>query len=185
MNEMSRCKLCGKGGLFTKTDEYGMCSSCHKKFVFYIPRMWQVYQESLEITKTSKNIETRVSRAQTIIDSLNEIKNFGHGVDVLNIIDPKLHLDWLLNLHKDGYNELIEIRNDFDSMILGYLSQAGEASKKQIADFLYSKAIDAGSSVLDFPFDINKMLPEMLKRLEAEEQISKEKRGNKYIYSIN
>lgn len=182
---MAKCKMCGRGGLFSRVDSIGLCGSCHNRYINTVPRLFDIYKESMELVKTSRNIETKVSRMQLAIGKLEEIKLFGNGLDVMNLVDPNIHVDEIINMGKSAYQDLLDARNEFDGVIIDMLGQLGEASRKQIAEIIKANAANAGATPESFPYDVEKMLPDMLKRLVREGRIVEMKSGNKYVYSLS
>ena len=101
---MARCKFCGRSGIFLSVNQYGLCNNCATSISYEINSTLRVIQESIELVKTSKNLETRLSRADVVMKLASEIvdKFESKGITVM---DPPAKD--LLRRYKEGRDDII------------------------------------------------------------------------------
>ena len=102
---MARCKFCGRSGIFLSVNQYGLCNNCATSISYEINSTLRVIQDSIELVKTSKNLETRLSRADVVIKLASEIvdKFESKGITVM---DPSAKD--LLRRYKEGRDDIIK-----------------------------------------------------------------------------
>jgi len=102
---MARCKFCGRSGIFLSVNQYGLCNNCATSISYEINSTLRVIQESIELVKTSKNLETRLSRADLVMKLASEIvdKFESKGITVM---DPPAKD--LLRRYKEGRDDIIK-----------------------------------------------------------------------------
>jgi hypothetical protein len=88
---MGQCKYCGKNGFFLSVDKDGLCRNCAPALLLRVQQSIRIIIESEDIINRSKNIDTRISRCDIILEHLKglieiEIK----GIPTLNIPPSKL-----------------------------------------------------------------------------------------------
>jgi hypothetical protein len=70
---MAICKYCGKSGWFLSLTDAGVCDNCAQILQPQINRAVDIVMESVEIVNTSKNLETKLSRCNTIEVIINKV----------------------------------------------------------------------------------------------------------------
>lgn len=73
---MARCKWCNRSGLFFSVNSDGLCKTCSPIIVFDLNQRKRIIDESLKLIKNSKNIDTKISRADLVIQHLNELQKY-------------------------------------------------------------------------------------------------------------
>ncbi len=64
---MARCKYCNKSGFFLSVDSSGLCKICSRNIALEISQKIRIINESLNIVRNSKKIETIASRMDVVI----------------------------------------------------------------------------------------------------------------------
>lgn len=175
---MPKCIACGQGNLFTPVNEFKLCPNCVHTYKFYIARNYEVFQESQNIVGKSRNIETRVSRMKTMIDSLYQIMQIENGVEIMSALG--LDFDELLELSRSMLDDLLNIQQELDGLIIDIITDNDLIDRKGIINIITSLENNA----ISVHYDVPKMLPEMLERLERQHKIKSIKSGNKYTYTL-
>ncbi|MHB0987826.1 MAG: hypothetical protein ACYC3P_04060 [Bellilinea sp.] len=73
---MATCKNCGKSGLFLKVSQIGLCGNCEPVITMDIERRAQIINESTEIIVQSSNIDTILSRFDSVLKHLEYLGNY-------------------------------------------------------------------------------------------------------------
>lgn len=102
---MAKCKLCGKGGLFTHINQYGLCNNCAAVVSIEVNSKLRVIQDSINLVKESKNLDTRLSRADLVIQLTSEIVDSFESKGI-TVMEPSA--TDLLRRYKDGRDEIIK-----------------------------------------------------------------------------
>lgn len=182
---MAKCALCSKGSLFLKVSSIGLCPSCQHRFDFTVPRLNQILQESQKIISTTKSIDTKVSRCKTALSSLNEMRDFGEGrYDVVYAVTKSESAEDMISTYQDMLCSLESILEGFEEIIFGVLKKYGSASKQKFVEIFNANVENCGRNPAELPYSVDKSIADILKRLEYENKIVKEKIGTKYVYSI-
>lgn len=88
---MGQCKYCGKRGFFLSVDKDGLCRNCAPALLMRVQESIRVIKESEAIINKSKNIDTRISRCDTILIHLEGLIELEmKGIPTLNISPSKL-----------------------------------------------------------------------------------------------
>lgn len=88
---MGQCKYCGKKGFFVSIDKDGLCRNCAPALLMQVNQSIRVIKESEEIINKSKNLDTRISRCDTILFHLKHLIELERkGIPTLNIPPSKL-----------------------------------------------------------------------------------------------
>ena len=88
---MGQCKYCGKKGFFLSIDKDGLCRNCAPVLLLQVQQSIRVIKESEEIINKSKNMDTRISRCDTILIHLKRLIELERkGIPTLNIPPSKL-----------------------------------------------------------------------------------------------
>ena len=103
---MAKCKRCGKGGgLFTRINQYGLCNNCAAVVSIEVNSKLRVIQDSINLVKESKNLDTRLSRADLVIQLASEIVDSFESKGI-TVMEPSA--TDLLRRYKDGRDEIIK-----------------------------------------------------------------------------
>lgn len=73
---MASCKYCGKSGIFLKVSPIGLCGNCEPVITMDIERRAQIIGESTEIIVQSSNIDTILSRFDSVLKHLEYLRNY-------------------------------------------------------------------------------------------------------------
>lgn len=73
---MPQCKYCGKSGFFLSVTLNGLCQQCNYIFVMDLKQRARIMQESYKIIDNSKNLSTKLSRCDTIIQHAEELLRY-------------------------------------------------------------------------------------------------------------
>jgi len=88
---MGQCKYCDKRGFFLSVDKDGLCRNCAPALLMRVQQSIRVIKESEDIINKSKNIDTRISRCDTILIHLEGLIELEmKGIPTLNIPPSKL-----------------------------------------------------------------------------------------------
>lgn len=72
---MAQCTYCNKKGFFVTVNAMKLCNTCNSPISTCISRHFDIIQESSLIVESSKNLSTRMSRIDVIIDNLETLEN--------------------------------------------------------------------------------------------------------------
>lgn len=73
---MAQCMHCGKKGFFLIVDKNKLCNNCAPIVKQMIDRHLQIIDESEYLILTSKKFETKISRADVILDNIYRLKDY-------------------------------------------------------------------------------------------------------------
>jgi len=73
---MPQCKWCDRSGIFLSLDDNGLCNNCQTIINNEISQRMRIISESLKLVNESKNIETRISRCDLIINHIAELLKY-------------------------------------------------------------------------------------------------------------
>lgn len=106
---MSKCKFCGRSGLFFSVDQYGLCNNCATAVSIEIQSKLRVIQESINLVKESKKLDTRLSRCDLVLKLTSEIvdKYESKGITVMEPSATEI-----MRRYKQGRDEII--KDSFD-----------------------------------------------------------------------
>lgn len=65
---MGKCKYCGKSGFFLNVGNDGLCVGCRPLVLSCVQNDLRLIQESLEIILRSKNLDTKLSRCDFVVE---------------------------------------------------------------------------------------------------------------------
>lgn len=84
---MATCARCERSGFFLALNSSKLCTSCAQWLDYHATNLARIVRESVEIINTSKNLETRLSRCDTLLSlraPLRELEALGRRI----ITDP-------------------------------------------------------------------------------------------------
>lgn len=82
---MATCVWCGKKGFFVLVNNEGFCKNCEDVHMV-VKRHLEIIQESQKIVLSSKNINTKLSRLDVIIDNAKSISKYEEKIP--GIVSP-------------------------------------------------------------------------------------------------
>lgn len=71
---MATCGRCARSGFFLGVDKDGLCGTCAQWLDLEARNVGRILRESVEIINSSKNLETRLSRCDTILSLRGSIR---------------------------------------------------------------------------------------------------------------
>ena len=82
---MSKCKNCGKTGLFVKVSNNGLCDNCETFVTANIQNHARIYNDSIRIIETSENPDAVYSRIKLVIETLYALLEYENkGITTIN-----------------------------------------------------------------------------------------------------
>jgi len=102
---MAQCKFCDRSGFLLSVNQYGLCNNCATVISFEINSKLRVIQESIDLVKTSKNLDTRLSRADLVIQLASKIVDKFESKGIM-LMEPSA--TELLRRYKEGRDEIIK-----------------------------------------------------------------------------
>jgi len=170
---MSECKLCGKKGLFVSVNSFGLCSNCAPRVAIDVQQRVRIIIDCLRLISESKNLETRISRCDILIQHATALKQYeDKGISTLenNILPSKL---------------IERYSNTKDTLILEALNDEFEqlVAKSEIIKSI-STIINNASKILLKVNEMKKQLNNKDKLNEVEEKVKKfvhDKKVNSYL----
>ncbi|NLI56349.1 hypothetical protein GX420_05175 [bacterium] len=138
---MPECKWCGKRGVFLSVNSAGLCMNCASLISFNVKETVRIVNDSLEIIKNSKKIDTRLSRCDLIIEKVKDLLKY-ENKDI-KTIDPKpsVFIEKIYSM-KDQiiFEEINNMINELmkkDNLEISIKSKINEANKilLKIIDF--------------------------------------------------
>lgn len=89
--DLANCKLCNRSGLFLSVSKEGLCKTCLVETKFETSQRARIINESLEIVQKSKNIDTILSRLDTIILHAHPLLRYEEkGIDIFPTLPSQL-----------------------------------------------------------------------------------------------
>ena len=73
---MPQCKLCGKKGIFLSLSNNGLCKECDPILVLEVTQKARIIQDCLRIIDESKNMETKLSRCDLLLEHAKELLKY-------------------------------------------------------------------------------------------------------------
>lgn len=73
---MAECKLCDRSGWFLSLSHNALCQRCEPFFQLDFRQRVRIIQDSQEIIKASRNLDTKLSRIQLAIDHLTALQKY-------------------------------------------------------------------------------------------------------------
>jgi hypothetical protein len=81
---MAQCKWCNKSGWLVSVSSQGLCKDCSPAVNDSIQSVKRVISQSIELLNNSKNLETKLSRMDVVLSSLQELTKYeDHGIQTL------------------------------------------------------------------------------------------------------
>jgi len=81
---MAQCKLCDRSGWFLSLSSNALCQRCEPFFQLDLHQRVRIIQDSQEIIKASRNLDTKLSRFQVAIDHLAALREYErHGIETV------------------------------------------------------------------------------------------------------
>ncbi len=126
---MAKCKFCGRGGLFLSLSQNGLCNNCESAVSLEVNSKIRVIQESIELVKNSKKLDTRLSRADVVIKLTSEIVDKFESKGIV-MMDPPA--GEVLQLYEEGRDEIIKDSLDGEYKTASAKSEVGTTAKAKI-----------------------------------------------------
>lgn len=73
---MAQCKLCSRSGWLLSISQHHLCKTCEPYVQLDLQQRVRIIQDSLGIVKSSRNLDTKLSRIQVAIDHLRALQNY-------------------------------------------------------------------------------------------------------------
>lgn len=180
---MAKCKRCGKFGLFMSVNKIGLCPRCQNEYNAYIAREAEIFGDSSKIVTETDNLSTRLSRCDLALQKLFMMKNFGNeDYDLFWEITKSSRIDEMIDLYAGMADDLREMYSGIESLIFDLIQEHGSVPKKLIVDTIQNAQQETGRNL---PFNIDKSVVSILKDLEFDQKLRKEKIKNRYEYFLN
>lgn len=179
---MAKCKRCGKFGLFMSVNKIGLCPRCQNEYNTYIARELEIFGDSSKIVTETDNLSTRLSRCDLALQKLFMVKNFGNeDYDLFWEITKTNHIDEMIDLYAGMTDDLREMYRGIETVIIDLIQEHGSAPKKLIVDTIIAAQQEAGKAL---PFNVDKSITSILKDLEFDHTLRKEKIKSRYEYFL-
>lgn len=106
---MATCKICRRDGLFLSVNQHGLCSTCNTGLAIEAESRLRVLNESVKIIESTKNLATRLSRCNVVIEQAQALIKYENlGIPVITPPPSKIaqtYLDNKLIFVKEGLLE--------------------------------------------------------------------------------
>lgn len=73
---MAQCKWCDRSGWFLSVSSNALCAHCEPFFQLDVRQRARIIQDSQKIVETSRNLDTKLSRIQLLIDHLLALQKY-------------------------------------------------------------------------------------------------------------
>lgn len=73
---MAQCKLCDRSGWFLSLGNNSLCQHCEPFFQLDVRQRGRIIQESQDIIEQSRNLDTKLSRIQLLLDHLRALQKY-------------------------------------------------------------------------------------------------------------
>lgn len=178
---MATCPLCGRKGLFLRTGKHGLCEKCEYEMSSLMIQRVPILDESTKIINSTNNFETALSRIDFQLQVLEEIKNFScDKIDPFALMGLGWNLAYLYDSAVDLSNRAHDFMDTIFQLIQAHIEKNGPSPLK---DFV--KIFEERPDVWIDQYDIEKSIRSILENHSKNYSISREKRGNKYYYSLD
>ena len=83
---MAQCKWCDRSGWFLSLSTNALCQHCEPSFQLDVRQRGRIIQDSQDIIESSRNLETKLSRIQLLLDQLTALQKYEQrGITTLSI----------------------------------------------------------------------------------------------------
>lgn len=126
---MAECNHCGRGGFFQRVDNNGLCRACAPSVISAINDLARVLMESQKIMGTSRNIETRLSRARVAIDCCRKLSAYARKEIPTITPDPRdLVRDFEDSIQSIVGEHVLELRHEANLKAATASTEAGKTA---------------------------------------------------------
>ncbi len=180
---MPECKWCGKKSIFLSINSDGLCSTCANLISFDVKQNLKIISDSLNLIKNSKNIDTKLSRCDLIMEKARSLKKYENKN--IKTIDPSpsVLIEQIYNLKDqiifEQINNMINELKNKDEITLPIKSKISEANKILTKIIEYKKYAMNIDKVEEYENKIKKYIIETQLNMYLEEAKKAEFIGNK------
>lgn len=180
---MPECKWCGKKSIFLSINSDGLCSTCANSISFDVKQNLKIISDSLNLIKNSKNIDTKLSRCDLIMEKARSLKKYENKN--IKTIDPSpsVLIEQIYNLKDqiifEQINNMINELKNKDEITLPIKSKISEANKILTKIIEYKKYAMNIDKVEEYENKIKKYIIEAQLNMYLEEAKKAEFIGNK------
>lgn len=129
---MSRCKYCGKSGLFLRVSNLGLCQNCGTFVTMNMKTLVKQINESVEIMKKTKNPETFITRLDFIIGNYQKLYEYERMGIIVNQTRPSVMLAELTQSRDGVITEFLEnALGDLRVKLLGIKTEKAKINQIQ------------------------------------------------------
>jgi hypothetical protein len=181
---MPTCKYCGKSGFFLSVNKDGLCNQCLNIVVPVVQNDLRIINDSVKIINKSKNLKTRLSRCDVIIETaerlLNEYENKG-----IKVIEPKASV--FISEYKKARGKIIlqSLKEDTDKLEYSFeiagtpRAKINEINKVLLKIQDYKKEMQDHTQINEIEKEINKFKQKAQLDFYLEDAKKAEFKGNK------
>jgi cytidylate kinase len=81
---MAKCAWCGKSGWLLLVNQQGLCKQCEQIIGLDVTQRFRIIRESQELVEKSKNLDTKLSRLDLIVEHATELLHYEEkGIHVI------------------------------------------------------------------------------------------------------
>lgn len=126
---MAKCNYCERSGFFLTVDRNGLCTGCAPAVINSINNRARVLIESQKIMNTSRNAETRLSRARVAIDCCRTLADYARkGIPTVTPDPRDLARDFEDSIRSIVAEYILELRHEANLKAATASTEAGKTA---------------------------------------------------------